>query len=151
MGCCSWTVTNSKSKSNVLNNNFQKAKSKQYSNSKVTNSKYDLEERTLSFAGEVRAFFKLLPRSIANLEDGKQVIRSSGSIGANYIEANEALGKKDFILRARIARKEAKETRFWLNLIDTNENSVLEKTRGELITEVTELLKILSSILNKSK
>lgn len=144
-------MTNSKSKSNVLNNNFQKAKSKQYSNSKVTNSKYDLEERTLSFAGEVRAFFKLLPRSIANLEDGKQVIRSSGSIGANYIEANEALGKKDFILRARIARKEAKETRFWLNLIDTNENSVLEKTRGELITEVTELLKILSSILNKSK
>ena len=78
----------------------------------MTNSKlYDLEERTLNFAKEVRQFVKLLPRSVANLEDGKQVIRSSGSIGANYIEANEALGKKDFILRARISRKETKETK----------------------------------------
>lgn len=117
----------------------------------MSNPKYDLEERTLDFAKKVRVFFKLLPKSISNLEDGKQVIRSSGSIGANYIEANEALGKKDFILRARIARKESKETRFWLNLIDTNGDTELEKIRIELIAEVTELLKILSSILNKSK
>ena len=118
----------------------------------MTNSKlYDLEERTLNFAKEVRQFVKLLPRSVANLEDGKQVIRSSGSIGANYIEANEALGKKDFILRARISRKETKETKYWLEIIDTNGNSELEKNRLELINEATELLKILSSILNKSK
>ena len=118
----------------------------------MTNSKlYDLEERTLSFAKEVRHFVKLLPRSIANLEDGKQVIRSSGSIGANYIEANEALGKKDFVLRVRISRKEAKETRFWLNLIDTGDNQELENIRTKLLGEVTELLKILSSIINKSK
>jgi len=112
---------------------------------------YDLEERTLNFAKDVRAFIKALPRSIANLEDGKQVIRSSGSIGANYIEANEALGKKDFVLRARISRKEAKETRFWLELIDTIANPELEKIRRRLLEEVTELLKILSSIINKSK
>lgn len=118
----------------------------------MTNPKqYDLEERTLNFAKEIRLFFKLLPRTVANLEDGKQIIRSSGSIGANYIEANESLGKKDFILRVRIARKEAKETRFWLNLIDTNSKTDLENRRKELTNEVTELLKILSSILNKSE
>lgn len=118
----------------------------------MTNPKrYDLEERTLNFAKEVRRFVKLLPRSVANLEDGKQVIRSSGSIGANYIEANEALGKKDFVLRVRIGRKEAKETRFWLELVDTTGNLELENIRRKLLDEVTELLKILSSIINKSK
>jgi four helix bundle protein len=118
----------------------------------MTNSKlYDLEERTLNFSKEVRKFVKLLPKSISNLEDGKQVIRSSGSIGANYIEANEALGKKDFILRTRISRKEAKETRYWLELIDTFNNPTLDVDRKRLLTEVTELLKILSSIINKSK
>jgi four helix bundle protein len=118
----------------------------------MTNSKlYDLEERTLNFAKEVRLFVKLLPRSISNIEDGKQVVRSSGSIGANYIEANESLGKKDFVLRARISRKEAKETRFWLELVDTSGNVELENRRKKLLGEVTELLKILSSIINKSK
>jgi len=118
----------------------------------MTNPKrYDLEERTLNFAKEVRQFVKLLPRSVANLEDGKQVIRSSGSIGANYIEANEVLGKKDFVLRVRISLKEAKETRFWLELVDTTGNSELENMRGKLLDEVAELLKILSSIINKSK
>jgi four helix bundle protein len=117
----------------------------------VNTKQYDLEERTLKFAKEVRQFVKLLPRSIANLEDGKQVIRSSGSIGANYIEANEALGKKDFVLRTRISRKEAKETKFWLELVDITEKPELENRRIELLKEVTELLKILSSIINKSK
>ena len=118
----------------------------------MTNSKYyDLEERTLRFAKEVRMFIGLLPRSIANIEDGKQVIRSSGSIGANYIEANESLGKKDITLRVRISRKEAKETRYWLELIDINENIELENKRKVLIGEATEILKILSSIINKSK
>jgi len=118
----------------------------------MTNTKlYDLEERTLNFAKEVRHFIKILPKTISNIEDGKQVIRSSGSIGANYIEANEALGKKDFVLRTRISRKEAKETRFWLELVDTTGNSELENIRKKLSIEVTELLKILSSIINKSK
>ena len=82
----------------------------------ILSPRYDLEERTFGFAQEVRNFIKTIPKTIANIEDGKQVIRSSGSVGANYIEANESLGKKDFILRLRIARKEAKETRYWLGL-----------------------------------
>jgi len=56
---------------------------------------YDLEERTAVFAEKSRAFVKRLPRTIANIEDAKQFIRASGSIGANYIEDNEAIGKKD--------------------------------------------------------
>jgi four helix bundle protein len=77
--------------------------------------KYDLEDRTLEFAKRVRAFVKNLRKTIGNIEDGKQLIRSSGSVGANYIEANESLSKKDFILRIKICRKEAKESRYWLN------------------------------------
>jgi four helix bundle protein len=76
--------------------------------------RYDLEGQTFEFARRVRAFVKRLPRTLCNIEDVKQVVRSSGSIGANYIEANEALSKKDFRMRIRISRKESKETRYWL-------------------------------------
>ena len=71
---------------------------------------YDLEERTFQFAKAVRLFVKTLPKTIANIEDGKQLIKASGSVGANYIEANESLGKKDFLMRIKISRKEAKES-----------------------------------------
>jgi four helix bundle protein len=80
---------------------------------------FDLEERTLAFAVKVRAFMKQVPKTTANVEDGRQLIKPSGSIGANYIEANEALSKKDFIMRIKICRKEAKESRYWLKLTDT--------------------------------
>ena len=112
---------------------------------------YDLEERTFEFARAVRAFVKTLPRTISNAEDVKQVVRASGSVGANYIEANESVSKKDFLLRARIARKEAKESRYFLRLVDTGEDKSVERERMNLIRESTELLKILSSIINKSK
>jgi len=62
-----------------------------------------------------------LPKTIANIEDGKQLIKSSGSTGANYREANESLSKKDFLMRIKISRKEAKESAYWLRLIyETN-------------------------------
>ncbi len=112
---------------------------------------YDLEERTYQFAKNVRLFIKNIPKTIANIEDGKQVIRSSGSVGANYIEANEALSKKDFAFRIKISRKEAKETIYWLRLIiETNELSNNE-TGQQLHAESIELKKILSAIIEKSK
>ena len=85
----------------------------------MQNSKpvYDLEERTFQFAKDVRLFVKTLPKTIANIEDGKQLIKASGSVGANYIEANESLGKKDFSMRIKISRKESKESAYWLRLI----------------------------------
>ncbi|MDP3965291.1 MAG: four helix bundle protein [bacterium] len=110
--------------------------------------KYDLEERSFLFAKNVRAFVKTLPRSITSIEDTKQLVRSSGSIGANYIEANESLSKKDFLLRIRISRKEAKESKFWLRLIETSTTDI-EKERARLEQEATELMMILSSIMRK--
>lgn len=88
------------------------------------NSKqFDLEDRTLKFAREVRIFIKKIYKTISNIEDCKQLTRSSGSVGANYIEANESLSKKDFIMRVKISRKEVKESRYWLNLIDIIEDA----------------------------
>jgi four helix bundle protein len=119
---------------------------------KIKNSKqYDLEDRTFEFAISVRAFVKKLPKTIANIEDGRQVVKSSGSVGANYIEANEALSKKDFKMRIKICRKEAKESRFWLRLVDTEDDKELEEERKYLVQESTELMNIFGSILQKSQ
>lgn len=71
---------------------------------------YDLEERTFEFARNTRLFVRKLEINIWNREDIKQLVRSSGSVAANYIEANEKLGEKDFLLKLRICKKEVKET-----------------------------------------
>jgi len=118
----------------------------------IQNSKpYDLEDRTLAFAKKMRAFIKKLPKTTANIEDAKQLIRASGSVGSNYIEANEALSKKDFLMRIKICRKEAKESRYWLKLIDTGLNRELENEQRDLENESTELMNIFGSILRKSE
>lgn len=112
---------------------------------------YDLEERTFKFALDVRLFIQDLPKSIGNKEDGKQVIRSSGSVGANYIEANEKLGEKDLKYRLRIARKEAKESMYWLRLLLEANQNIDEEENKRLMNEALELRKILSAILNNLK
>ena len=117
----------------------------------VKNSRqYDLEERTLRFAKEVIEFVNTLPKTLANTEIMKQIVRSSGSVGANYIEANEALSKKDFAMRVKICRKEAKESRYWLRLMEVRAEDA-EKRRQSLISEATELMKIFGSIVEKVK
>jgi four helix bundle protein len=110
-------------------------------------TRYDFEERSITFAKEVRRFLKNVPRTVANHEDGRQLIRASGSVGANYIEANDSLGDKDFLLRLKIARKEARETRYWLQLLDVQEQKALEENREKLVQETTELIKILSAMI----
>ncbi len=112
---------------------------------------YDLEERTFQFAKAVRIFVKTLPKTIANIESGKQVIKASGSVGANYIEANESLSKKDFKMRIKICRKEAKESAYWLRLINETNNLKNANDAKSLMQEAGELKKIFSSILEKSK
>jgi len=114
-------------------------------------SRYDLEDRTLRFAKAVRAFVKRLPRTICNIEDVKQLVRSSGSVGSNYIEANDSLGRKDFLMRIRICRKESKERRYWLRLLDTRGGEELERERGNLISEAEQLMKIFGAILRNSE
>jgi len=112
---------------------------------------YDLEERTFLFAKDARVWIKTIPNTLTNLEDAKQLVSSSGSVGANYLEANESLSKKDFFMRIKISRKEAKESHYWLRLIsETNEFKDDSGTK-RLIQEATELKKILSSIIEKSK
>ncbi len=119
-------------------------------NTTTGDGKYDLEDRTFAFAQRVRAFVKGLPRTICNREDVKQVVRSSGSVGANYIEANESVSKKDFCYRIRISRKESKETRYWLRLLDTQAIESKNQERDKLVQESTELMRIFEAILKKS-
>ena len=110
----------------------------------------DLEDRTFEFAQSVRAFVKQLPRTVSNTEDIKQLVRASGSVAANWIEADEALSKKDFLMRVKICLKEAKESRLFLRLVDAgfaNSNVVARET---LATEARELTLIFSSIISKS-
>lgn len=110
--------------------------------------KFDLEDRTLEFAKRVIRMCKELPRNSVNDKLIDQVIRSAGSVGANYREANDALGTKDFLMRLKISRKEAKETHFWLELI-IEANPTLNKRIESLFQESLELKKILSSIITK--
>lgn len=113
---------------------------------------YNLEERTFLFAKECRIYIQKLPKTISNIEDGKQLVRSSGSVGANYIEANEKLGEKDLSFRLKIARKEAKESKeskYWLRLLQELNPELKEKSEN-LIFEIEELRKILSAIITKT-
>jgi four helix bundle protein len=111
--------------------------------------KYDLEERSFQFAWRVRQFIKRIPKSLSNYEDSKQLIRASGSVGANYIEANESLGNKDLLLHMKISRKEAKESHYWLRLLDLEMKSPLEPERSALLNEATELMRIFGAIIRK--
>jgi four helix bundle protein len=110
---------------------------------------YDLERRTLVFAKSVLRLCKKLPGDIINREIVSQLIRSSGSVGANYREANDALSKKDFNHRIKITRKEAKETEYWLELLREGNPGHVDEI-NELLSESIELKKILSSIADKA-
>jgi four helix bundle protein len=81
------------------------------------------------------------------VEDAKQLLKASGSVGANYIEANEAISKKDFYYRIRICRKESKESRLFLRLADAGNDQSLQAERVVLITEATEFILIFNKIL----
>ena len=94
-------------------------------------------------------FVKKLTRTIANIEDAKQLIRASGSVGANYTEVNEAIGKKDFVMKNMTCRREARESCYWLRLIDVEQSLRVE--RDNLISEATELMKIFGAIARKSE
>ncbi len=110
---------------------------------------YDLETRTLTFARNIRQFIRKVPKTPGNFEDSSQLIRSSGSVGANYIEANEALSKKDFAMRIKICRKEAKESTYWLQLLDPGQIADVESERQKLQAEARELEHIFGAILRK--
>jgi len=132
-----------------IETNWSKIQNQEAMSHNENSKRYDLEERMFEFAKASRAFVKQLPRTISNIEDVKQFIRASGSIGANYIEANEAIGKKDFMMKIKICRREAKESRYWLRLIDTDGR--LEGDQARLLDEADELMKIFGAIVRKSE
>lgn len=109
--------------------------------------KYNLEERSEKFARDCRNYIKKLSSTLANIEDGKQLIKSSGSQAANYIEANEATSKKECKFRIRVSKKETKESRLWLRLIEPAKKQEKEKQR--LIDEANQLMRIYGSIVEK--
>jgi four helix bundle protein len=114
------------------------------------NNKYDLEERTYQFAKQTCEYVKGIKKLLTNMEYLRQLLDSSSSVGANYIEANEALSKKDFKMRIRICRKESKESAYWLRLIvETNDQQYVNEGK-RLYQEAVELKKIFSAILLKS-
>ena len=114
----------------------------------MTKHAFDLEKRSTEFAKQVIRLCKGLPRNPMNDRMIGQVVGSAGSVGANYREANDALGKKDFVHRLKISRKESKEVIHWLELIrEANPN--VAHVVIELIGGATQLRNILSSIISK--
>jgi four helix bundle protein len=110
---------------------------------------YDSEERTAVFAERIREFCLRLPRNFANNVYVPQLLRAGSSPGANYIEANESLGDKDFSMKIKTCRREAKESVYWLRLIATDGSAGMENERLDLSQEAKELVLIFNAILKK--
>lgn len=108
--------------------------------------KFDLEERTLKFAKDCIDLCKTLPHNPINLELISQLIRASGSVGSNYREANDSITKKDFYYRINISRKEAKESKYWLELL-MHANQKFSDKINPLLDESLQLARIFASIV----
>ena len=125
-------------------------KSETLNKSEILNPKqYNLSQRTFEFAAKVIAYLNNLPKSISGIEISKQLIRSAGSIGANYLEAEESLSKKDFIMHIKISKKEARESVYWLQLSSPQSDVIADKEG--LIDEAMQLMKIFGSIIQKCR
>ena len=109
----------------------------------------DLKQRTFRFPQEVRRFIKRIPRTTGNVEDCRQLVRSSGSVGANYLEGDNALSQKDSLMRIRICLKESRESEYWLRLLDLDQGSQLDVSRERLVQESDELARIFATISRK--
>jgi four helix bundle protein len=138
------------------NNKFQetsskKRKKKNQKSSKMENSNkiYDLEERTAVYAERVRNLCLKLPKNMANAEYIPQLIRAGSSPGANYIEANESIGDKDFKMKIKTCRRESKESAYWLRLVISDGSTEQENERSSLRQEAKEFILIFTAILKK--
>jgi len=116
----------------------------------MNKKKYDLEERSRKFAQAIRSYIRTIKKRSEMQSDVQQLIKSSGSVGANYIEANDSLSKKDFLMRIRICLKEAKETEYWLRLIHDTYPDEDKLTMSELIKEAYELRLIFAKIIQST-
>ena len=115
-----------------------------------TKTKYKLEDRTLRFAKKCIDLCKLLTKNNINGELINQLIRSSSSVGANYREANDTVTKKDFYYRIGVCRREAKESKYWLELLMHSNTEASDKIEP-VVNEALQLARIFASISKKSK
>ncbi len=119
-------------------------------NSAQQNKNFDIRQRTLKFSVLIIRLITLLPKSPAGFAVANQVVRSGTSIGANVEEAQDAASKKDFTHCLTISLKEARETEYWLRVIKES-NLLSDSKLDEILQEVNELIKILTTIVKKSK
>jgi four helix bundle protein len=117
---------------------------------KISNPKYNLIERTAIFGEDIIEFANTLPRNEINRPLISQIVRSATSTGANYMEADGAVSRKDFENKIGICRKEAKESMHWLRMIAKANPDKKEECR-KLYKEVQELVWIFSKIISNSK
>ena len=111
---------------------------------------FDLKKRTTLFGKNVRAFARSIPISIINADDIKQLLRSSGSVGANYREADEAVSRRDFANIIKICRKESKESCHWLELLSDGLSESLKIRCRELWKEANEFVLIFNAIVRRT-
>ena len=112
--------------------------------------KNDLVERTSSFAASVRLFAKKFPQCSIAYSDVKQLVRSSGSVAANYIEAQDASSRRDFAHKNRISLREAKESCLWLHLLESTTPHGLQVERISLAKEANELAAIFTTLVKSA-
>jgi len=110
---------------------------------------FDFEERTAILGENVISFAREINRGDINRPLVNQLVRSATSIGANYMEADGAISKKDFRNKLAISRKEAKETKHWLRML-ASANPRLRETCQKLAQEIYEIICILSAMINNA-
>lgn len=120
-------------------------------NEPMTKKPYDIKERTFCFSVEVVKLTRVLPRTVDGVAVARQLIRCGTSIGANVEEADGAESKRDFIHKMSIARKEARETRYWLRVIRAASLIAEPSSVSALIQESDELVRILSTIIANTR
>ena len=116
----------------------------------MQDKKYDLEDRTLSFSKNCIDLCRLFMRDAINIELVSQLVRASTSVGANYREANDSITRKDFFHRVGISRREAKESKYWLELL-LHSNPKFSDKIEPLIDEALQLVKIFASIIKNNQ
>ena len=103
-----------------------------------------IREKSFSFALQIIKLYKLL-RYNKEYVISKQLLRSGTSIGANIMEAAAAQSKKDFLSKMSIASKEARETKYWLSLL--NESELVNISYGNHLDEINHIINILTKIV----
>ncbi len=110
----------------------------------------DLKERALQFGVDILELVTRLPNDTRGWVVAKQMARSATSVGANIWEADYAYSETDFAHRLNIARKEAGETMYWIEICRRAGLLTADATAG-LSAETDELLRILGTIVKRTQ